>query len=162
MFLPSSDWRTLNTLVETGDNTVNQCSASNPNGCFLSFMPKLSYAYVIMEERTSSTNALLTVSEGAYVNGEKNGIHRDNGSTLSDLITYKAGRKDGKQIQIFSNPYLCSKRVYSNNERGAVWTGTDLWVRSREGSRGPNDGTIRGKAISDQIKQRVFLFYVIN
>ena len=61
-------------------------------------MPKLSYAYVIMEERTASTNTLLTVSEGAYVNGKKNGIHRDNGSALSDLITYKAGRKDGKQI----------------------------------------------------------------
>ena len=61
MFLPSADWRQLHKMVETSDSSVNQCSASNPNGCFNTFIKELSYAYVIIEKRSASSNALVTL-----------------------------------------------------------------------------------------------------
>ena len=84
MFVSMDDWTMLDVVLNTNLNSENQCRNSKPSACFNSFINLLQEkAFVITEQFSETDNKLISIVEGMYHNGQKEGLIRTNTETLS-------------------------------------------------------------------------------
>lgn len=128
MFVSLDDYNKLESIINTTDNTSNQCLA-NERAC-LNGPRSFKYyvdAYYVREE-FKSDGTVESVWEGQQSRGQLHGLNRYSSLTYgqSSLNWYTRGKLDGKYMLNYLSYAKCYKLIYQNSALKGGYTGNDM------------------------------------